>query len=57
MYHIFTNKYISEELILEGNIVGRRHVGNPRKRWVNAVQIGSREILKERNVRRESLDT
>jgi hypothetical protein len=33
-----------------------RHVGKPRKRWVNAVEIGSRENLKVRNWRRESLD-
>jgi hypothetical protein len=42
--------------ILESNFIGKRPVGKPRKRWVNAVEIDSREILKVRNWKRESLD-
>jgi hypothetical protein len=42
--------------ILESNIIGKRPVGKPRKSWVNSVEIDSREILKMRNWRRESLD-
>jgi hypothetical protein len=42
--------------ILDSNIVGNRPVEKPRKRWVNAVEIDIREILKVRNWRRESLD-
>jgi hypothetical protein len=35
--------------ILESNFIGKRPVGEPRKRWVNAVQTESREIMKVRN--------
>jgi hypothetical protein len=42
--------------ILESNIIGKRPVGKPRKRWVNAAEINSREILKVRNWKRESID-
>jgi hypothetical protein len=42
--------------ILESNSFGKRPVGKPRKRWINAVEIDSREILKVRNWKRESLD-
>jgi hypothetical protein len=42
--------------ILECNIIGKTPVGKPRKRWVNAVEIDNREILKVRNWKRESVD-
>jgi hypothetical protein len=42
--------------ILESKIIGKRPVGKPKKRLVNAVGIDSREILKVRNWKRESLD-
>jgi hypothetical protein len=42
--------------ILGSNIIGRRPVGKPRKRWVNAVELDSREIWEVRNWKRESLD-
>jgi hypothetical protein len=42
--------------ILESNFIGKRPVGKPRNRWINAVEIDSREILKVRNWKRESLD-
>jgi hypothetical protein len=42
--------------ILESNIIGKRPVGKPRKIWVNAMEIDSREILKVRNWKRESPD-
>jgi hypothetical protein len=42
--------------ILESIFIGKRPAGKPRKRWINAVEIGSREILKVRNWKRESLD-
>jgi hypothetical protein len=42
--------------ILESNIIGKRTVGKPRKTWINAVEIDSKEILKVRNCKRESLD-
>jgi hypothetical protein len=42
--------------ILGSIIIGKRLVGNPTKRWVNAVEMDSREILKVRNWKRESLD-
>jgi hypothetical protein len=42
--------------ILESNFIGKRPVGKPRKRWINAVEIDSREILKVRNWKRESLN-
>jgi hypothetical protein len=35
-----------EKRILESNFIGKRPVGKPRKRWLNAVEIDSREILK-----------
>jgi hypothetical protein len=35
---------------------GKRSVGKPRKRLINAVEIDSREILKVRKWKRESLD-
>jgi hypothetical protein len=41
--------------ILGSNAIGKRSVGKPRKRWVNAVDIDSREILEVRNRKRESL--
>jgi hypothetical protein len=43
--------------ILESNIIGKRLLGKPRKRWVNAVKTDSREILKVRNWEIESLNT
>jgi hypothetical protein len=42
--------------IIESNIIRKRPAGKPRKRWVNAVEIDSTEILKVRNWKRESLD-
>jgi aldehyde:ferredoxin oxidoreductase len=42
--------------ILENNFIGKRPVGKTRKRWINAVETDSREILKVRNWKRESLD-
>jgi hypothetical protein len=42
--------------ILKINIIGKRRVGKPRKRWVNEVEIDSREVLKmklEKNVGRQ----
>jgi hypothetical protein len=42
--------------ILESIFIGKRPVGKPRKRWINAVEIDSREILKVRNGKREYLD-
>jgi hypothetical protein len=42
--------------ILESIFIGKRPVGKPRKRWINEVEIDSREILKVRNWKRESLD-
>jgi hypothetical protein len=39
----------------ESNIIGKRLSGKPRKRCVNAVEIDSREILKVRNWKRETL--
>jgi hypothetical protein len=42
--------------VLESNITGKRPVGKPRKRWVNATEIGNREVLKVRNLERESID-
>jgi hypothetical protein len=42
--------------ILESNFIGKRPVGKPRKRWINAVEIDSKEILKLRNWKRESED-
>jgi hypothetical protein len=44
------------ESILESNIIGKRPVRKPRERWVNEMEIYSREILKVRNWKRESLD-
>jgi hypothetical protein len=34
--------------ILESNNIGRRPVGKPRKRWVNAVKIDSGDSPKEK---------
>jgi hypothetical protein len=42
--------------ILESNIIGKRPVGYPSRRWVNAVEVDSREILKAKNWERESLE-
>jgi hypothetical protein len=42
------------ERILESNFIGKRPVDKPRKRWINAVEIDSKEILKVRNWKRES---
>jgi hypothetical protein len=42
--------------VLESNFIGKRPVGKPRKRWINAVEIDRREILKVRNWKRESQD-
>jgi hypothetical protein len=42
--------------VLKSNITGKKPIGKPRKRWVNAVEIDSRVILRVRNWRRESLD-
>jgi hypothetical protein len=42
--------------ILVSDIIGKRPVGNLRKRWVNAVEMDSREILKVRAWTRESVD-
>jgi hypothetical protein len=44
------------ERILESNINGKRPVGQPRKIWVNAVEIENREISNVRIWKRESLD-
>jgi hypothetical protein len=32
--------------ILESNFIGKRPIGRPRKRWINAVKIDRRETLK-----------
>jgi hypothetical protein len=42
--------------ILESNFIGKRPVGKPRKRWINAVEMDSKETLKVRNWKRESQD-
>jgi hypothetical protein len=42
--------------ILERNITGKRLVGKPRKRWVNAVETDSGDILEVRKWKRKSLD-
>jgi hypothetical protein len=42
--------------ILESNFIRKRPVGKPRKRWINAVEIDSREILKVRNWKREAIN-
>jgi hypothetical protein len=42
--------------ILKSIFIGKRPVGEPKKRWINAVEIDSREILKVRKWKRESLD-
>jgi hypothetical protein len=44
------------ERILESNFIGKRPVGKPRKSWINAVEIVSKEILKVKNWKRESQD-
>jgi hypothetical protein len=43
-------------MTLESNSIGKSSVENPRKRWVNAVEMGNRNILKARNWRRKPLD-
>jgi hypothetical protein len=40
--------------ILKSNTIGKRPIGNPKKRWVNVVEIESRVILKVGNWNRES---
>jgi hypothetical protein len=40
---------------LESNNIGKRPLGKPSKRWVNAVEIDNREILKM-NWKREYID-
>jgi hypothetical protein len=42
--------------ILERHFIGKRPVGKPRERWINAVEIDSREILIVRNWKREALN-
>jgi hypothetical protein len=42
--------------ILESNFIGKRPVAKPRKRWINEVEVDSKEILKVRNWKRESQD-
>jgi hypothetical protein len=42
--------------ILESSFIGKRPVDKPRKRWINAVKIDSKEILKVINWKRESQD-
>jgi hypothetical protein len=42
--------------ILESNFIGKRPVDKPRKRWIKAVEIDSKEILKVRIWKRESQD-
>jgi hypothetical protein len=42
--------------ILESNFIGKRPVDKPRKRWINAVEIDSKAVLKVRNWKRESQD-
>jgi hypothetical protein len=44
------------KIILESNIIGKRPLGKPRKRWLNEVKMDSREILKVRNRKWESPD-
>jgi hypothetical protein len=44
------------ERILECNFIGKRPVGKPRERWINAVEIDSKEMLKVRNWKREYQD-
>jgi hypothetical protein len=44
------------KMIPESNITGNRSVGKPRKSWVNAMEIGNREVFKVINLERESLD-
>jgi hypothetical protein len=43
------------KITVEENIIGKRPVGKPRKRWVNAMETDSREILNARNWKREYL--
>jgi hypothetical protein len=42
--------------ILESNIIGKRPVGKPSKRWVNAVEIDIRDILKTRKCKGEYIE-
>jgi hypothetical protein len=35
--------------ILESNVIGKRHIGKPKKRWASALEIDSREIFKAEN--------
>jgi hypothetical protein len=39
-----------------GNDISSRTKIKPRKKWINAVEIDSKEILKVRNWKRESQD-
>jgi cell division protein FtsB len=41
--------------VLKSEFTGKKPVGKSRRRWVNAVEIDSRVILKVRTWRRESL--
>jgi hypothetical protein len=45
-----------QKRIMESNNIGKRSVEKPRNRLVNVVEIDSREILKVRNWKRESID-
>jgi hypothetical protein len=42
--------------ILKSNTIGNTPVGKPKNRWVKAVEIDNREILKVRKWKREYLD-
>jgi hypothetical protein len=46
----------TQERTLESNNNGKMSVGKPRKKWVNAVEIESRKILKVSNWKRESTE-
>jgi hypothetical protein len=42
--------------ILDRNSIGKRPLGKPRRKWFNAVEIDSRENVKVRKWKTESLD-
>jgi hypothetical protein len=42
--------------LVGSNIIGKRPIGNPRRRWINAMEMDNRGILKVRNWKRESLE-
>jgi hypothetical protein len=42
---------------MENSNIGKRPIGKPKKRWVNAVEMNSREILKARNLEISRIST